>query len=105
MAQLSGSDPSSRRWGFQPLSRPRMMSKIAADCTIIMTWANSEDRTVSITTPENKPQTPPKPRRRSPLKSEVIKPNSFGSRSRARVQNSRLMARSLSCIGQVGNSV
>ena len=40
---------------------PRMMSKIAADCTIIMTWANSEDRIVSITTLENRPQTPPRP--------------------------------------------
>ena len=54
MISRVGSEPSPRRWGFQPLSRPRKMSITATDCKIIMMCANSDDSTVSTSTPANK---------------------------------------------------
>ena len=101
----NGIEPSSRRCGFQPVSRPAMIWNTEPDWISIMIGAISADMMTSSRAETVSRRPPPQARLSAVLNSVRSQPNSLGASRIAMVNPNNESARSGSNRGQTGTNV
>ena len=76
---LNGIDPSSRRCGFQPVSRPDRICATDPDWISIMIAANAAEMMISANVEAISASAPPAPRRVLVSKSAIARPRNLGA--------------------------
>ncbi len=105
MIDLNGTEPSSRRCGSHPVSKPNRMCSTWPEWIIIMIGASRADISTSNRVESTSRIAPPAPRRVGPSNRATIRPKSFGASSTAMVRMNSASDRSASNTGQVGYKV
>ena len=88
-----GIEPSSRRCGFQPVSRPERICSTEPDWITIMIDASAAEMTISISVDRTSRIAPPQPRRVGPSIRAATSPRILGASSTAIVNSNRRSAR------------
>ena len=101
----SGIEPSSRRCGCQPVSRPSRIWNTEPDWITIRIGAMRAESRISITVEATSRTAPPARRRPSAFESISTSPKNFGAKSTAMVTPNSASARSGSNRGHCGKSV